>query len=127
MTGSCLAQGGLLLGAPRHDKRASGVESAAAGRIEGRGEIALQHDALFAPFEIGIGDGHRRDERLGVRVARIAVDLFAVGEFGDAARKYLETEVLPHLDEIEHKKTVTVGGAEAGGVAVRTGVNVLVG
>ncbi|MBI2838885.1 MAG: acyl-CoA dehydrogenase family protein [Acidobacteria bacterium] len=33
-------------------------------------------------------------------------------DFADTARKFVDTEVLPRLDEIEHKKTVTVGDAE---------------
>src|SRR5262245_53673433 len=65
----------IVGGAGRDADRAAGVEAAARGRIHRARHVAFQNDAL-APHG-GIGDGHRREQRLGVGVPRVRVELLA--------------------------------------------------
>src|ERR687898_740777 len=51
-----------------HRVRAAAVEAAAARRIGGAGDVAVQDDALAGPLHPGVGDRHRRQQRLAVRV-----------------------------------------------------------
>ena len=54
--------------------RAAGTETAAGGRVDGAGRVALQHDPLSRALELRVGLGHGREQRLRVRVCRGGVD-----------------------------------------------------
>ena len=75
MTGSCLAQGRLLLGTLRKDKRASGVESAAAGRIERRGHLSCKNN--FVVLQVRMVWENCGEQCLGVRMQDIAEQFFS--------------------------------------------------
>ena len=49
-----------------HHRRAARVKRASTRRVQWRGHIALQHNAFTSPGRIGTG--HRREQRLRVRV-----------------------------------------------------------
>src|SRR5262245_5761757 len=65
----------IVGGAGRDADRAAGVEAATRGRVDRAGHVALQDDAL-APHR-RIGNRHRREQRLGVGVPGIRVELLA--------------------------------------------------
>ena len=52
----------------------SGREGAAGWRMEGAGHFSLQHDAGARLFDVGIGDGDGREERLRVGMQGIFVE-----------------------------------------------------
>src|SRR3712207_1387926 len=69
----------LVFGAVRLRARAAGVEGAPLRRGRRRGDVAGQHDPLSLALLVGIGDGDRGEERVGVRIAGLVVEFLAVG------------------------------------------------
>src|SRR5450756_999492 len=65
--------------------RAARVEDAALGRVRRAGHIALEDDAPPGALGGGIGDRHRREQRLGVRVLRMVIEHRAVRDLDDPA------------------------------------------
>ena len=63
---------------------AAGVEVAAGWRVDGAGDVALQHDALA--FDLGVGDGHCGEQGLGVGVAGAGVEGVGRGRFRRCGR-----------------------------------------
>ena len=51
---------------------AAAAEAAARRRIDRGGDIAAEHDLFALAGGDGVGDGHRREQRLGVGVQRAA-------------------------------------------------------
>ncbi len=75
MAGSCLVQVWLLLGAPRHDKRTSGVKAAAAGRIKRRGHLSCKNN--FVVLQVRMVWKNSGEQCLGVRMQDIAEQFFS--------------------------------------------------
>ena len=73
MAGLHLTLNGSLLLAALRAVGAAGVELAAGGGIRGRGDGALQHDAVH--LHRGIGDGDGGEQGLSVGVQGIAEDV----------------------------------------------------
>ena len=69
---------GKLLGADTLRDRAARVETAAGRRIQRRRRIASENDALTGLLDIGIGNRHGRQQRLRVRMVRLAVERLPV-------------------------------------------------
>src|SRR5450759_3423532 len=65
--------------------RAARVEDAALGRVRRAGHIALEDDAPPGALGGGIGDRHRREQRLGVRVLRVVIEHHAIRDLDDLA------------------------------------------
>src|SRR5665647_2111321 len=65
--------------------RAARVEDAALGRVRRAGHVALEDDAPPGALGGGVGDRHRREQRLGVRVLRLVVEHRAVRDLNDLA------------------------------------------
>src|SRR5918994_3144204 len=59
---------GVDLPADLHRVRAAAVEAASARGVGRAGDVAVQDDALAGPLHPGVGDRHRRQQRLAVRV-----------------------------------------------------------
>src|SRR5262249_28430030 len=74
----------LVLRAGRYAQRAARVEAAAGGRIDRARHVALKEDALA--FHRGIGDRHRREERFGIRMSRVGVELLGRRDLDDLAQ-----------------------------------------
>ena len=54
---------------------ASPAEAAAGWRVDGGRDVAGEHDLFALAGGDGVGDGHRREQRLGVGVQRAAVQV----------------------------------------------------
>ena len=70
---------------------AAGVEPAAGGRVDRRGDVADQADALHLPLGLAalavrVRDRDRGQQRRGVRVVRPGVDVGLVGDLDDLAQ-----------------------------------------
>ena len=78
---------------------AAGVERAAAGRVERRRRVAGQQDAFAGALAVGIGQRHRADKRLGVRVLRALEDLRRRADLDDAAEVHHCNAVGDVLDD----------------------------
>src|SRR5450759_4409172 len=65
--------------------RAARVEDAALGRVRRAGHAALEDDAPPGALGGGVGDRHRREQRLGVRVLRLVIKHRAVRDLDDLA------------------------------------------
>ena len=76
-------QGGRLALAAILRVFAARMEIAAAGRVGGIGDLATEDNLIF--FEAGIGLGHSRQERLGIRMLGVKIERFGIGEFNDFA------------------------------------------
>jgi len=68
-------------GASLHGIGASRPEPAPGGRIDGRRNIPLKDDSPGLPGDLGIRNGNRRQEGLGVGMQGIVVEFVAIGDF----------------------------------------------
>ena len=73
---------------------AAGVEDAAAGRVQGAGHLAAEQDAFPLGVDYRVGDRHRRQQRPGVGVERVGVNLVAVGNLDDVPKYITATRLL---------------------------------
>src|SRR5215471_14590825 len=64
---------------------AAGVEAAAGGRIDGRGDVAGEDDALASRSCVRVGGGGGGEQGGRVGVAGVPVNLVAGSLFGDTA------------------------------------------
>ena len=62
---------------------AARVEPAAGRRVDGAGHVALEHDLLAGGRQVGVGDGHGRQQGLGVGVHRPLVQLLGRRDLDD--------------------------------------------
>ena len=76
--------------------RAAGVKVAAGGWIDGARHVPLQHDAR--PLDLGVGDRHGRQQRLGVRVQRVGVEVMTRRDLYDAAQVHYGDAIADVLD-----------------------------
>src|SRR5215213_11610270 len=67
----------FLLGADVLGLPAAGPEPAARRRAHRAGHVALEHDPAALALQLGVGDGHGRQQRLGVGMAGPLVDVVA--------------------------------------------------
>src|SRR5690606_7912402 len=79
--GTHFLPGGNRLRANVHRLGATGAEPATARRIDRAGNIPLQNDALPTLLLVGVGNRHRRQERFGIRMKGMFVQLLTVGQF----------------------------------------------
>ena len=86
---------------------AARVELAARRRIARAGHVAGQQDALH--FVVGVGAGHRREERLGVGVTRRGVELLGRRQLHDAAQIHHGDPVADVLHDREIMRDEQVG------------------
>src|ERR687889_937360 len=68
-----LAPHGFLVAARFGGVRATGPESATRRRVHGRRHVALQNYAFALERDVGVGDGDRGEQGLGVWMQRVAV------------------------------------------------------
>src|SRR5579883_35900 len=71
---------GVLLAADLDGDRTAGVEAAAGGRVHRRGHVAGEDDALALALHARVRDRHGREQRLGVGMGRVQVELVAAGQ-----------------------------------------------
>ena len=69
------ASSGTSSGAPLLRLPAAGAEAAAGGRVRRGGHVTGEDDPLAVFAGLGVGHGHGREQRLGVGVRRVVVDL----------------------------------------------------
>ncbi len=87
MTGLDLAQRGVVdVAESVLGRRAARVKVAAGRRRGGAGHVAGQHHRAPPFLDHGVGDRHRRKQRLGVGVQGLAVELVVDGELDDATQ-----------------------------------------
>jgi len=94
--------------------RAAGVETAPAGRVDRAGHVALQNDPLPLFFDDRIRHRHRRKERLGIRVQRVAVQVVPARHLDDDAQVHDRHAA---ADVAHHRKIV--GDEQVGQVELR--------
>src|SRR5665647_2994970 len=83
--------------------RAARVEDAALGRVRRARHVALEDDAPPGALGGGIGDRHRREQRLGVGMLRIFVEHCAVRDLDDLAEVHHGNTI---GDVLDHRKIV---------------------
>ena len=93
MAGGALLDSRHRAGAQIDRQRAAGAEHAAGRRFERRRRVADEDDAALLALEPGVGQRHRRDQRLGVGMARRRIEPITIGD-------------LHHPAEIEHENAV---------------------
>lgn len=64
--------------------RTACMETAAAGRIDGTGNIPLKRRQHILHF--GIGDWNRIQKRIGIRMHRVGKEVFFIGDFDQIAQ-----------------------------------------
>src|ERR1700730_3668421 len=108
--GRDLLEGLLIVCARRDTHRAATVEAASRWRIDRARNVTLEHDSLAS--HRGIGNGYRGEERLGVGVRRISVQLLARRNLDDLpeihhgyARRYVfdNRQVMRNEQICEHE------------------------
>src|SRR5260370_26613970 len=86
VTVSLLLQRRLDLAADRKlGDRAARVEPAALGRVDRRGDLALEQDGLAVRLELGVRVWDRAQQDLRVWMERVVVDLSAARDLDDLA------------------------------------------
>src|SRR5712692_2961952 len=87
----------LVLGAGWHADGAARVEAAPRRRLDRARHVALEQDALA--LDRGVGDRHRGQERLGVGMLRVVVELLGRRDLHDLAQvhdRHARRDVLHH-------------------------------
>ena len=111
MTGSNLFHAGIRLGlAAVHLLIAAAAETAVILRIDGTGHITAQDDAFLLDPRVDIGD--RGEERFGVRVLWIIVELLFVGDLDQFTQIHDADAVADVFDDIEAVGDEEIGQAE---------------
>src|SRR5438876_12257583 len=110
MTGPHLAERRLLDPAALHDIGAACMESASGGWIDRAWYVALEDDA-FA-FGLGIGQGHGREERLGIGVERVREERLLFRQLDDLAEIHDGDAMADMLDDGEVMSDKEVGEGE---------------
>src|SRR5689334_7330129 len=83
------------------EARAARVEAAGVRRVERRGHVALEHDPLAVPADVGIGNRDRGEERARVGVLRLQVEIGPVGGLDDLAEVHDHHAVRDVADDVE--------------------------
>ena len=104
-----IPQGGGLLPAPLRGVPAAPGELAARRRVDGAGDLALQTDTGRLPLDLDLrvrnGDGGQ--QRLGIGVEGVAVQLSGAGDLHDVAQvhhPYAVGDVLDHGQVVGDKQ-----------------------
>ena len=93
---------------------AAGAETAAAGRVQGAGHVALQHDALGRARRFGVRHRNGGDQAAGVGVDAVGDELKAVGQFHQLAQVHDADAVGDMLDHAQVMGDEQVGQAHLG-------------
>src|SRR5215211_2400555 len=98
-----LAPYGFLVAARFGGVRATGPESATRRGVHGRRHVAFQDHAFALELDVGVGDGDRGEQGLGVWVQRVAVELLAGRHLYHCAEVHN-----PHTvgDVLDHREVV---------------------
>ena len=99
-----------LLPADGLDLRAAGVEAAPRRRVHGRGDIALEDDALAGAARVG--HGHGGEQGPGVGVQRPGVERFGRGQLHDLAQVHHPDAVADVADDRQVVRDEEVGEIE---------------
>src|SRR5689334_17918523 len=99
MAGAAFAQLGIALRAVGPGDRAARVEMAARRWMNGTGNVSLQHDALALHGRIG--DRHRRQERLGIGMERLVVEVARRRDLYDPSEVHYSDTGRDMLDHAE--------------------------
>jgi FtsZ-binding cell division protein ZapB len=110
VAGGDFAEVGVDAGAVGDGLGAAGVEAAAGGRVDGRGHVALEDDAVALVRGVGDGDGGEQGARVGVE--RVGVQLLGRGHLDDAAEVHDGHAVGDVLDDGEAVRDEEVGEVE---------------
>ena len=81
--------------------RAAGVEAACLGRVRRARHVALEHDLLAGRVLARVRDRHRGEQRDGVRVDRVLVDLVRGPDLDDLAQVHHRDPVGDVADDAE--------------------------
>src|SRR3990172_6477844 len=102
MSGSYLAPLWLEPFANILGERAARVKPATRRRVDRAGDIAFQNDALAFSLDHRVWDGHRREQRLGVRVKRMVVKLISSRQLDDLAQVHYGCAIgdMPHHAQV---------------------------
>ena len=86
VTGGGFLEFRRLLGTAFAGIGAAGAEGAAGGGVQRAGDIPVQNDALVGPGDLGIRHRDGREQRLGIGVQRVLIDLRRVGQLHHLAQ-----------------------------------------
>src|ERR1044072_1143730 len=107
VVGGDFAEVGVYLGAVGDGVGAACVEAAAGGRVDGRGHVALEHDAVALARGVWDGDGGEQRARVGVE--RVRVELFGGRDLDDAPQVHDGDAVGDVLDDGEAVRDEEIG------------------
>ncbi len=96
----------------RMEARTPRMEPARRRGVDGIRDVALEHDARALPAALRIRDRHRRQQRAGVRVLRLRVELVARRDLHRVAEVHDHDAVRDVADDVQVVRDEDVGQSE---------------